>query len=409
VPISYLPQPANVDGLTAFLRVDANVPIENGEISDDGRIRSFIPTLEALTERGCRVLIGSHLGRPDLGWDSNLSIASVAERTENICGKNIPVISAVSGDLVKTQIEKMRPGEAAFLENLRFDKREASSNPKDRISLAEEWARDVDLTVSDGFGVVHRKQASVFELPKITKSYAGEVIRAELAVLEQLSGGMNRPYTLVLGGSKVSDKLGIISRLIPKVDTIAIGGGMAFTFLVAMGYKVGKSIVEKSQVKNVNRILAQAEDFGVELVLPTDIVMAEGFFEEATFVTLPIDSLEAGPHGKDAVGLDLGEQSAEMIGTKIRDSSTVFWNGPMGVFEYPSFASATRIVAEALAHLEGLSVVGGGDSASAVRSFGYSESDFSHISTGGGASLEFLEGKSLPGLEVLGWKANEPH
>jgi phosphoglycerate kinase len=291
-----------------------------------------------------------------------------------------------------------------FLENLRFDPRETSQDPSEREELAHEWSAHVDATVIDGFGVVHRKQASVFELPQVTDSYAGFLVSTEVDVLERLSSRPERPYTVVLGGSKVSDKLGVIQALLPAVDRLIIGGGMVFTVLQAQGKAVGRSLLEPDQISVVTGFLSLAQKLGVEIVLPCDIVMAESFSPDAPHLTLTVDALESGPAGTNALGLDIGPESAALFATAIAQSRTVFWNGPMGVFEFEAFSAGTRAVAEALTRVEGLSVVGGGDSAAAVRSFGFRDEDFGHISTGGGASLEFLEGKQLPGLEILGWQ-----
>jgi phosphoglycerate kinase len=298
----------------------------------------------------------------------------------------------------------MKPGEAVFLENLRFDSRETSKEDSARLELAMEWASHVDACVVDGFGVVHRKQASVYELPRITPSYAGFLVEKEVDVLEQLTSRPDRPYTVVLGGSKVSDKLGVIEALLPTVDRLVIGGGMVFTVLAAQGHAVGKSLLEKDHIEIVRGFLDLASKLGVEIVLPTDIVMADSFGPNAPHVTLPIDQLEHGPQGADALGLDIGEESSKAFQEAIEGSQTVFWNGPMGVFEFEAFSKGTRVVAEALTAVKGLSVVGGGDSAAAVRALGFADDQFGHISTGGGASLEFLEGKQLPGLEILGWQ-----
>ena len=402
--LTTLEESLDLDGRLVFLRVDANVPLDNGTITDDGRIRAFLPTLKWLTDRGASVVIASHLGRPQGPEDHHLSVAPVAARTSELAGFPVPLIPGVTGDAVWSALEGMKPGEAVFLENLRFDARETSKEDSARLELAMEWASHVDACVVDGFGVVHRKQASVYELPRITPSYAGFLVEKEVDVLEQLTSRPERPYTVVLGGSKVSDKLGVIEALLPTVDRLVIGGGMVFTVLAAQGHAVGKSLLEKDHIETVREFLDLASTLGVEIVLPTDIVMADSFSPDAPHVTLPIDQLEQGPQGADAIGLDIGEQSSRAFQEAIEGSHTVFWNGPMGVFEFEAFSKGTRAVAEALTTVKGLSVVGGGDSAAAVRALGYADNQFGHISTGGGASLEFLEGKQLPGLEILGWQ-----
>lgn len=394
----------DLHGRVVFLRVDANVPLDQGTITDDGRIRAFIPTLTWLVNRGAAVVLGSHLGRPKDTSDTSLSLAPVAARTSELAGFPVPLLPAVTGELVWAAWGALRPGEVCFLENLRFDPRETSQDPSEREELAHEWSAHVGATVIDGFGVVHRKQASVFELPQVTDSYAGFLVSTEVDVLERLSSRPERPYTVVLGGSKVSDKLGVIQALLPAVDRLIIGGGMVFTVLQAQGKAVGRSLLEPDQISVVTGFLSLAQKLGVEIVLPCDIVMAESFSPDAPHLTLTVDALESGPAGTNALGLDIGPESAALFATAIAQSRTVFWNGPMGVFEFEAFSAGTRAVAEALTRVEGLSVVGGGDSAAAVRSFGFRDEDFGHISTGGGASLEFLEGKQLPGLEILGWQ-----
>ncbi len=402
--LTTLEESLDLDGRLVFLRVDANVPLDNGAITDGGRIRAFLPTLKWLTERGASVVIASHLGRPQGPEDHHLSAAPVAARTSELAGFPVPLIPGVKGDAVWSAMEAMKPGEAVFLENLRFDPRETSKDDSARLELAMEWASHVDACVVDGFGVVHRKQASVYELPRMTPSYAGFLVAKEVEVLEQLTSRPERPYTVVLGGSKVSDKLGVIEALLPTVDRLVIGGGMVFTVLAAQGHAVGKSLLEKDHIEIVKGFLDFASKLGVEIVLPTDIVMAHSFSPDAPHVTLPIDQLEHGPQGADALGLDIGEESSKAFQEAIEGSHTVFWNGPMGVFEFEAFSKGTRAVAEALTTVRGLSVVGGGDSAAAVRALGFEDNQFGHISTGGGASLEFLEGKQLPGLEILGWQ-----
>ena len=393
----------DLDGQVVFLRVDANVPLDNTTITDDGRIRAFLPTLSWLLARGAAVVIASHLGRPSSSFDTSLSMAPVAARLSELLDTSVPLVPAVSGELVWEALEQLLPGSACMLENLRFDPRETSDDAAQRVALAMEWAEHVDATVVDGFGVVHRKQASVYELPSVTPSFAGLLVEQEVDVVTQLTKEPVRPYTVVLGGSKVSDKLGVIEALLPRVDRILIGGGMAFTVLAAQGYAVGKSLLEVDQIETVKTFLADATVRGVEILVPTDIVMASSFAPDADYTVLAMDVLETGPDGGEAMGLDIGPDTAETFANAIASSRTVFWNGPMGVFEFEVFAKGTLAIAQALTEVAGLSVVGGGDSAAAVRTLGFSDDAFGHISTGGGASLEFLEGKTLPGLEILGW------
>ena len=387
----------DLSGKVVLLRCDLNVPLDGGTITDDGRVRASVPTIKKLRDAGASVVAMSHLGRPEGAPDPKFSLAPVAARLAELLGE------PVSFSTEHPTREGIGEG-VTLLENLRFDPREASKDAGDRESYAAELATLGDLFVSDGFGVVHRKQASVYELAKALPSAAGLLIATELDVLDKLTANPTKPYTVVLGGSKVSDKLGVIDALLPKVDRLLIGGGMLFTFLAAQGHKIGKSLLEDSEFDTVKRYVAEAEQRGVELVLPTDIVMASGFSADAEHVVAPADALEETAFGADGIGLDIGPETAKVFAEHIRSSHTVFWNGPMGVFEFPAFAAGTRAVAEALTQVDGLGVVGGGDSAAAVRVLGFADDDFGHISTGGGASLEFLEGKILPGLEVLGWQ-----
>jgi phosphoglycerate kinase len=379
-------------GKTVLLRCDLNVPLDGGRITDDGRVRASVPTIRKLRDAGAAVVAMSHLGRPEGAPDPRYSLAPVAERLAELLGEPVAFAPDVPGDGV------------TLLENLRFDPREASKDAAERESYAAELATLGDVFVSDGFGVVHRKQASVYELARALPSAAGLLIAAELDVLDRLTANPQKPYTVVLGGSKVSDKLGVIDALLPKVDRLLIGGGMLFTFLAAQGHKIGKSLLEDSQFDTVKRYVAEAAERGVELVLPTDIVMASGFSPDAEHVVAAADALEDTPFGADGIGLDIGPETEAAFAEHIRSSRTVFWNGPMGVFEFSAFAAGTKAVAQALTEVDGLGVVGGGDSAAAVRALGFADDQFGHISTGGGASLEFLEGKTLPGLEVLGWQ-----
>lgn len=393
----------SLDGTRVIVRCDLNVPLRDGVITDDGRVRASLPTLNALIDAGARVIVVSHLGRPDGAPDPQYSLAPVATRLSELLGRSVAFASDTVGASARETVDALGAGEVAVLENLRFNPGETAKDEGERTAFAEQLAALGDALVSDGFGVVHRKQASVYELAKILPSAAGLLIAAELDVLDRLTEKPERPYTVVLGGSKVSDKLGVISHLLPRVDRILVGGGMLFTFLAAEGHPVASSLLEKDQLETVRGYIADAKERGVELVLPTDVVVAASFAADAPHEVAAADAIEDTAFGASGIGLDIGPETATRFAEAIRGSHTVFWNGPMGVFEFPAFAAGTRAVAEALTEVDGLSVVGGGDSAAAVRQLGFADDRFGHISTGGGASLEFLEGKKLPGLEVLGW------
>ncbi len=390
-------------GRRVIVRCDLNVPLKDGAVTDDGRIRASLPTLNALLHRGARVVVVSHLGRPEGAPDARYSLKPVAQRLSELLGAPVAFAGDTVGDSAQETVAGLEDGGIAVLENLRFNPGETSKSADERQAFADRLAALGDVLVSDGFGVVHRKQASVYELATTVPSAAGSLIAAETDVLERLTEKPERPYTVVLGGSKVSDKLGVIAHLLPRVDRLLIGGGMLFTFLKAQGHAVGASLLEEDQLDTVRGYLAEAEERGVEIVLPTDVVVAERFAADAPHVVLAADALESGPAGASGIGLDIGPETAARFADAVESSTTVFWNGPMGVFEFPAFAHGTRAVAEALTKVAGLGVVGGGDSAAAVRALGFTDDDFGHVSTGGGASLEFLEGKKLPGLEVLGW------
>jgi phosphoglycerate kinase len=393
----------NLSGKRVIVRCDLNVPLKDGVITDDGRIRASLPTLTTLLEQGARVVVISHLGRPEGAPEAKYSLAPAATRMGELLGKPVGFASDTVGESALTAIRGLSDGELVVLENLRFNAAETSKDAGERKAFAQILADEADAYVSDGFGVVHRKQASVYELAELLPSAAGLLIETELEVLDRLTENPERPYTVVLGGSKVSDKLGVISHLLPRVDTILIGGGMLFTFLAAQGYKVGSSLLEADQLEICRGYLADAASRGVEIVLPTDVVVASKFAADADHVVASVDAIEDTAFGSSGLGLDIGPDTAAAFATKIRGSKTVFWNGPAGVFEFPAFANGTKAIAQALTEVDGLSVVGGGDSAAAVRVLGFADDQFGHISTGGGASLEFLEGKKLPGLEVLGW------
>lgn len=392
-----------VAGKVIGVRADLNVPLSDGAITDDGRILAVLPTLRRLATEGATLVVFSHLGRPEGTPNPRYSLAPVVQRLQELWPGRVFFATSPGAD-VTAKLGHAQPGDVVLVENLRFDARETSTNDAERREFASILATGLDKVVSDGFGVVHRKQASVYELPGLLPSCAGLLVEKELDVLSALTRDPARPYTVVLGGSKVSDKLGVIDALLPRVDTLVVGGGMVFTILAAKGMAVGKSLLEANHIDLVAEYLARAEQAGVEVVLPTDIVMAERFSADARREVRPAADMEAGALGSEAMGLDIGPDSAQSFARVVAQSHTVLWNGPMGVSEIEAFSHGTRAVAEAMTRVDGLSVVGGGDSAAAVRAFGYPDSAFGHISTGGGASLEFLEGKSLPGLEAVGWK-----
>ncbi len=388
-------------GKRVILRCDLNVPLDGSLITDDGRIRASLPTIRYLIEQGSKVIIISHLGRPDGEVMAKYSLHPVAKRLSELLGQPVGFVNTTVGVEAESAVNQLNDGEVLVLENLRFNPGEASKDEGERETFASQLAKLGDFLVSDGFGVVHRKQASVYELAKKLPSAAGLLIDAELKVLEKLTENPEKPYLVVLGGSKVSDKLGVIDHLLPRVDALLIGGGMLFTFLAAQGFKVGSSLLEADQIETVRSYLSKANELGVEIYLPSDVLVAEKFATDAKYETVPANQIESSSFGSNGIGLDIGPETARTFANLISNAKTVFWNGPMGVFEFPNFAGGTRAVAEALTQVSGLSVVGGGDSAAAVRQLGFADNQFGHISTGGGASLEFLEGKKLPGLEVL--------
>lgn len=386
----------DVAGKRVFLRCDLNVPLKEGKITDDGRIRASLPTINALLEKGASIVIAAHLGRPKGEAKPELSLAPVALRLSELLGKPVQFAGAITGEDVAAKAEALQAGEILLLENIRFSAAETSKDEAERAAFAAELAQLADLYVGDGFGAVHRKHASVFDLAKLLPHAAGTLVAAEVEVLKKLTIDPARPYGVVLGGSKVSDKIGVIANLLGKVDVMAIGGGMLFTFLAAQGHEVGKSLVELDLLDTVRGLIKQAEDSGVKLLLPTDIVVAPAFAADATPTLVKAAEIPA-----DQMGLDIGPETAAAFAAEIKKCKTVFWNGPMGVFEFPNFALGTKVVAQALSEVSGISVVGGGDSAAAVRALGFADSAFGYISTGGGASLEYLEGKELPGLTAL--------
>ncbi|GAA4726540.1 phosphoglycerate kinase [Isoptericola chiayiensis] len=386
-------------GKRVLVRSDFNVPLDGTTITDDGRIRAALPTLKRLADAGARVVVTAHLGRPKGTPDAKYSLAPVAARLGDLLGQDVALAEDLVGPSARETVAGLADGRVALLENVRFDARETSKVDAERQELAGELAELADAFVSDGFGVVHRKQASVYDVAEKLPAGAGELVLKEVESLSRATTDPERPYAVVLGGSKVSDKLGVIANLLTKADRLLIGGGMVFTFLAAQGHSVGSSLLEEDQVETVKGYLAEAERNGVEIVLPTDIVAADSFAADAPHTTVAADAI---PDGK--MGLDIGPDSGELFAAKLADARTIAWNGPMGVFEFDAFAGGTRAVAQGIVDATAngaFSIVGGGDSAAAVRILGFDEDGFSHISTGGGASLELLEGKELPGLNVL--------
>lgn len=386
----------DIAGKRVFLRCDFNVPLKSGVVGDDGRIRASLPTIKYLLDGGASIVIGAHLGRPKGEVKPELSLAPVATRLSELLESPVEFAGAVTGESVTEKTKALKSGEILLLENLRFVGAETSKEENERVEFARELAKFMDAYVGDGFGAVHRKHASVFDLPRLLPHAAGFLVAAEVNILKQLTQTPQRPYGVVLGGAKVSEKIGVISNLLGKVDVLAIGGGMVFTFLAAQGKEIGTSLVEADLVPAVKELIARAQREGVDLHIPTDIVVAPRFAADAHPTLVSADAIP-----KDQMGLDIGPVSARDFAVAIAKCRTVFWNGPMGVFEFASFSAGTKTVAQALTQVSGMSVVGGGDSAAAVRSLGFADADFSYISTGGGASLEYLEGKELPGLLAL--------
>jgi phosphoglycerate kinase len=389
----------DVQGKRVLVRSDLNVPLDGTRITDDGRIRASVPTIKALADAGARVIVTAHLGRPKGSPDPAYSLAPVAARLGELLGQDVAFATDTVGESATETVAGLSDGQVAVLENVRFNEGETSKDDAVRGAFADQLAQLADAFVSDGFGVVHRKQASVYDVALRLPSAMGGLVSAEIDVLRRLTHNPERPYVVVLGGSKVSDKLGVIDNLLGKADRLLIGGGMVFTFLASRGYEVGKSLLEEDQIETCREYLARGEESGVEILLPTDIVVDTAFPSDDRKPeprVVPADAIPA-----EALGLDIGPESAARFAGAVQGARTVFWNGPMGVFETPAFAEGTRVVAEALTKVDGLSVVGGGDSAAAVRQLGFDEASFGHISTGGGASLEYLEGKELPGVAVL--------
>jgi len=386
----------DLSGRRVLVRSDLNVPLDGSTITDDGRVRASVPTIARLRDAGARVIVTAHLGRPKGAPDAAFTLAPVARRLGELLGSEVAFAADTVGEDARRVVNELGDGAVCVLENVRFNPGETSKDDTERAAFAGELASLADAFVSDGFGVVHRKQASVYDVAKLLPHAAGGLVEAETEVLRRLTESPERPYAVVLGGSKVYDKLGVIDSLLHKADTLLIGGGMVFTFLAAEGHEVGASLLESDQLDTVRGYLATAKERGVEVVLPTDVVVAPEFAADAPATTVSADAMPA-----EQMGLDIGPESARTFADHVRRARTIFWNGPMGVFEMDAFAAGTKAVAQALTESGGLSVVGGGDSAAAVRTLGFADSQFGHISTGGGASLEFLEGKTLPGLDVL--------
>lgn len=384
-------------GKRVLVRSDLNVPLDGTKITDDGRIKASLPTIQALRDAGARVVVTAHLGRPKGAPDPAYSLEPVAARLGELLGTDVAFATDTVGTSAQTTVADLADGGVALLENVRFNAGETSKDDAERGAFADQLADLADAFVSDGFGVVHRKQASVYDVAQRLPHAMGALVATEIDVLKRLTETPERPYVVVLGGSKVSDKLAVIDNLLEKADTLIVGGGMVFTFLAAQGHGVGKSLLEADQIPVCLEYLERAEKSGVRILLPTDIVVAPEFKADAPATVVAADAIP-----DDQLGLDIGPDSGAAFADVIRGAKTVFWNGPMGVFEFDAFAGGTRAVAKALTEVDGLSVVGGGDSAAAVRQLGFADEQFGHISTGGGASLEYLEGKALPGIDVLG-------
>jgi phosphoglycerate kinase len=385
-----------LNGRRVLVRSDLNVPLDDGRVADDGRVRASVPTIADLRSQGAKVVVMAHLGRPKGQPDPAYTLSPVSSRLGELLGVHVRQASDTVGDSACDAVAAMSDADVVVLENVRFNPGETSKDHDERAAFAKQLAALGDAFVSDGFGVVHRKQASVYDIAELLPAAAGELVLSEVRALRQLTEDPQRPYVVVLGGSKVSDKLGVIDRLLTKADRLLIGGGMVFTFLAAQGREVGRSLLEADQLDVVRGYLARAESVGVEIVLPTDVVVAPQIAADTEVTVVSVDAIPP-----DQIGLDIGPESASRFAAKLADARTGFWNGPMGMFELAPFAAGTKAVATALAQIDGLSVIGGGDSAAAVRQLGFGDDQFGHISTGGGASLEFLEGRLLPGLDVL--------
>ncbi|WP_030017966.1 phosphoglycerate kinase [Streptomyces monomycini] len=390
-----------LSGKRVFVRADLNVPLDGTSITDDGRIRAVQPTIAKLAQLGAKVIVASHLGRPKGAPDPAFSLRPAAERLGELIGRDVAFATDTVGESARSVVAGLGEGEVAVLENLRFNPGETSKDDAERGAFADQLADLADVYVGDGFGAVHRKHASVYDLPARLPHAAGDLIAAEVTVLKKLTEDVKRPYVVVLGGAKVSDKLAVIDELLGKADRLLIGGGMAYTFLKAKGYEVGISLLQEDQIPKVTEYMERAAANGVELVLPVDILASADFPDLKTKAPADYVTVDADKIPSDKEGLDIGPKTRELFASKIADAETVFWNGPVGVAEHPDYAGGTTAIARALLNCDGFTVVGGGDSAAAVRSLGFDENAFGHISTGGGASLEYLEGKTLPGLAAL--------
>ncbi|MBL1106244.1 phosphoglycerate kinase [Streptomyces sp. 5-8] len=390
-----------VSGKRVFVRADLNVPLDDGTITDDGRIRAVLPTVKALADAGAKVVVASHLGRPKGAPDPAFSLAPAASRLGELLGSAVAFATDTVGQSAQDTVAGLADGQVAVLENLRFNPGETAKDDAERGAFADRLAALADVYVGDGFGAVHRKHASVYDLPARLPHYAGHLIATEVGVLKKLTEDVKRPYVVALGGAKVSDKLAVIDELLAKADRLLIGGGMAYTFLKAKGHEVGISLLQEDQIPAVTEYMERAEKNGVELVLPVDVLVSPEFPDLKTKAPANPTTVDSDKIPADQEGLDIGPKTRELYASKLADAATVFWNGPMGVFEHPDYAEGTKAVAQALVDSNGFTVVGGGDSAAAVRTLGFDENAFGHISTGGGASLEYLEGKTLPGLAAL--------
>ncbi|GAA2042436.1 phosphoglycerate kinase [Yaniella flava] len=394
----------SASGRTVVVRSDLNVPLDDGRVTDDGRIRASLPVINELAQAGAKVIVLAHLGRPQGTMNPEFSLAPVVERMRQLTDHPVILAEDVAGPASQQAAQQLDSGHVLVIENVRFDARETSQDHTERSELAHaiaSLAGDQGAYVNDAFGAVHRKHASVYDIASFLPSYQGPLVATELKVLDQLIVEPQRPYTVVLGGSKVSDKLAVIDNLLDRADTLLIGGGMAYTFLKAQGHNVASSLLEEDQLPVVKEYLQRSAAGAANIVVPIDTFVADAFHQDADHAVVSVDAMTTGPGGADALGLDIGPETARLYAQQIEASATVFWNGPMGVFEMENFATGTKTVAEALTRVNGLSVVGGGDSAAAVRAFGFSDEDYGHISTGGGASLEYLEGKALPGIDAL--------
>ncbi|WP_237200806.1 phosphoglycerate kinase [Rothia nasimurium] len=394
-----------VAGRRVLVRSDLNVPLKDGVVTDDGRVRASLPVLKKLTDAGARVIVTAHLGRPKGQVDPQYSIKPAAERLAELADFPVVIATDLVGEDAQAKAAALKDGELLVVENVRYDARETSKDDAERAEFAAELAAltgENGAYVNDAFGAVHRKHASVYDIAKALPAYLGDLVKTEVDVLQKVTQNPDRPFVVVMGGAKVSDKLAVIDNLIGKADTLLIGGGMGYTFAKAMGYEVGQSLLEEDQIENCKRYMEEAPKKGTELIIASDIIWADDFSNDANQEVRPIEDLTGGKLGAKAEGLDIGPATRELFAQKIKEAKLVFWNGPVGVFEISAFAEGSRAVAQALVETEAFTIIGGGDSASAVRNLGFSDDQFGHISTGGGASLEYIEGKTLPGLEALG-------